>query len=245
MISSQVEIMLRGRLPLRAKDYAAAKIDALVRFSPLPILRARVKLTQLRHRSTGEQVMVEVNLDVSGRPVRAQVAADNSHTAIDLAQDRLRRKLSQLGKHPARQGSRERTHRPGYATRPAVEREVLRHKAFEPATTSVDEAVFDLELMDYDFQLFHDEQSDMDSVVYRDTPHGYRVTRVGVVDAVPSAAVKVTVDSWPAPTMTIPAAVGTLDAGEMGFVFFADSATGRGNVLYRRHDGHYGLITPS
>ena len=45
--------------------------------------------------------------------------------------------------------------------------------------------------------------------------------------------------------MPIVAAVGTLDAGDASFVFFADSATGRGNVLYRRHDGHYGLITPA
>ncbi len=240
-----VEITLRGRLPLRAKDYAEAKIGALVRYSPLPILRARVKLTELRHRSTGGHVMAEATLDVNGRPVRAQVAAGSSHEAIDLAQDRLRRKLSQLGKHPARQGGRERSHRPGYAARPPVEREIVRHKAFEPETTTIDEAIFDLDLMDYDFQLFHDAESDVDSVVYRDAPHGHRITHLRLVDTVPSAAVSVTVDSWPAPVMPLAAAIDTLDAGEAAFVFFADSATGRGNVLYRRHDGHYGLITPA
>jgi ribosome-associated translation inhibitor RaiA len=245
MISYHVEVTLRGQVPKRAKDYATAKIGALVRYAPLPILGARVKLTHLRHRSTGEQVMAEVNLDVNGRPVRAQVAADSSHEAIDLAQDRLRRKLSQLGRHPARESGRQRSHRPRFAARPPVEREIRRRKAFEPATASVDEAVFDLELMDYDFQLFHDVESDMDSVIYRDTPNGYRLTRLGITDAVPSAAVPVTVDCSPAPVMPIVAAVGTLDAGDTSFVFFADSATGRGNVLYRRHDGHYGLITPA
>ncbi|MEU8511076.1 sigma 54 modulation/S30EA ribosomal C-terminal domain-containing protein [Kitasatospora sp. NPDC048722] len=29
------------------------------------------------------------------------------------------------------------------------------------------------------------------------------------------------------------------------FVFFTDAATGRGNVLYHRYDGHYGLVTPT
>jgi len=29
------------------------------------------------------------------------------------------------------------------------------------------------------------------------------------------------------------------------FVFFADTGTGRGNILYHRHGGHYGLITPA
>ncbi len=43
-------------------------------------------------------------------------------------------------------------------------------QAFEPATTSVDEAIFDLELMDYDFQLFQESVSDVDSVVYQERP---------------------------------------------------------------------------
>jgi hypothetical protein len=28
-------------------------------------------------------------------------------------------------------------------------------------------------------------------------------------------------------------------------VFFADSVSGRGSVLYRRYDGHYGIVTPA
>jgi len=28
-------------------------------------------------------------------------------------------------------------------------------------------------------------------------------------------------------------------------VFFVEPTTGRGNVVYRRYDGHYGLISPS
>jgi ribosome-associated translation inhibitor RaiA len=245
MVGFQIDVTLRGGVPLRARDYARAKVGGLARYSPLPILGARAKLTQLRHGSVAGQVVAEVSLDVNGRLVRAQVAAGSSHEAIDLAQDRLRRKLGQLGRHPAREGGRQRAHRPGYAVRAAVEREVVRHKAFEPAMTSVEEAVFDLELMDYDFQLFHDSGSGVDCVVYRDAPCGYRITRLAAVDMVADSAVGVQVDVWAAPVMSVAAAVGTLDAGEAAFVFFADSATGRGNVLYRRHDGHYGLITPA
>ena len=29
------------------------------------------------------------------------------------------------------------------------------------------------------------------------------------------------------------------------FVFFGNAASGRGNVIYRRYDGHYGLIEPA
>ena len=36
-----------------------------------------------------------------------------------------------------------------------------------------------------------------------------------------------------------------LDEGDAAFVFFAEPGTGRSQVLYRRFDGHYGLITPA
>jgi len=36
-----------------------------------------------------------------------------------------------------------------------------------------------------------------------------------------------------------------LDEGDEPFVFFAEPDTSRGQVLYRRFDGHYGLITPA
>jgi hypothetical protein len=36
-----------------------------------------------------------------------------------------------------------------------------------------------------------------------------------------------------------------LDDGGEPFVFFANAMTGRGNVVYRRYDGNYGLITPA
>ena len=35
-----------------------------------------------------------------------------------------------------------------------------------------------------------------------------------------------------------------LDASAEPHIFFANATTGRGNVLYRRYDGHYGLIVP-
>jgi Sigma 54 modulation/S30EA ribosomal protein C terminus len=36
-----------------------------------------------------------------------------------------------------------------------------------------------------------------------------------------------------------------LEASGQPFLFFVDAETGRGNVLYHRYDGHYGLIVPS
>ena len=36
-----------------------------------------------------------------------------------------------------------------------------------------------------------------------------------------------------------------IDATDLTYLFYRDTDSGRGNVLYRRHDGNYGLITPA
>ena len=44
--------------------------------------------------------------------------------------------------------------------------------------------------------------------------------------------------------MRVAEALERLDTGRERVVFFRNSDTSRGNVAYRRYDGHYGLITP-
>ncbi|MGZ8692199.1 MAG: sigma 54 modulation/S30EA ribosomal C-terminal domain-containing protein [Gaiellaceae bacterium] len=49
-------------------------------------------------------------------------------------------------------------------------------------------------------------------------------------------------DAAPAPLLEIGAAIEAFDIEGGPFLFFVDRARGRGAVLYRRVDGHYGLI---
>ena len=39
-------------------------------------------------------------------------------------------------------------------------------------------------------------------------------------------------------------ALSEMNALDHRFLFFENTTTGRGNVIYRRYDGHYGLIEP-
>jgi hypothetical protein len=48
----------------------------------------------------------------------------------------------------------------------------------------------------------------------------------------------------PVPRLGVAAALDLLDASGERFELFQNARTGRRNVVYRRHDGHYGLITP-
>jgi len=200
------EVIMRGRLPFRARDYALNKIMSLVRRAPQAITAVRVMLSR-----TFDGVVVEVRLEASGRRVRVQVAAPTAHEGVDLAQDRLRGKLRRLGAGQA---------------------------------SGADQAILDMDLMDYDFRLFVDALSGVDSVVYRDGFSGYRISRLDGNAAPTNASVPVLVDPCKAPCLTLQEAADALNARGTAFVFFANPDTGRGNVLYRRQDGHYALVTP-
>ncbi|HET9894650.1 MAG TPA: sigma 54 modulation/S30EA ribosomal C-terminal domain-containing protein [Streptosporangiaceae bacterium] len=54
----------------------------------------------------------------------------------------------------------------------------------------------------------------------------------------------VTVSEAEVPRLTLAEAEGRLGSQGRRFLFFVDKLTGRGNVLYRRYGGGYGLITP-
>jgi hypothetical protein len=135
--------------------------------------------------------------------------------------------------------------RPRYFPRPAEDRQLVRHKTFSVDELTPDEAVFDMEQLDYDFHLFCDLASGADSVVERLEDGSYRLTRPAPADVDPGPfATSIEVSTVAIPELRVDQAIERLDAGAEPFVFFVDPTTGRGNVAYRRYDGHYGLITP-
>jgi len=132
-----------------------------------------------------------------------------------------------------------------YFPRPAAERTIVRRKSYALSRLTPDEAVRDLELLDYDFHLFTEKNTGQDSVVCR-SDGGYRLAqvrprpgRLGPVD--PS----ITVSDRPAPRAGLAEAAAHLEALGRPFLFFVDRQTGRGSLIYHRYDGHYGLITPA
>jgi len=40
-------------------------------------------------------------------------------------------------------------------------------------------------------------------------------------------------------------AIARLEAAGQPFLFFVNTETGRGNLIYHRYDGHYGLVSPA
>ncbi|MFD5462165.1 sigma 54 modulation/S30EA ribosomal C-terminal domain-containing protein [Kitasatospora sp. NPDC127059] len=255
----EVELEAQGDLPPGTADLARNKVLTLLDQVREPVLSVRIRLTRMHNPAAERPFLAQANLDVNGRAVRAHVAAETASEAIDLLRERLGRRLARLrahqeagrggapqaGGHGWRHGD-EPAHRPDYFPRPPQEREIVRHKSFSLARESVDEAAFEMDTMDYGFHLFTEINTGEDSVLYRTAPTGYRLAQIHPDPArLGTVAVPLTVSPTPAPRMDPAAARRRIDAFDQPFVFFADESTGRGNVLYHRYDGHYGLITPA
>ncbi|OBF09755.1 integrase [Mycobacterium sp. ACS4054] len=254
-----VQVTLRDEPP-SAAEYARGKIGELARFASRPVLHARVRLTRHRDPAVRRPVVAQANLDVDGRPVRAQVQAGTAHEAVDLLAARLRRRLERTAAHwEARRGERpapghdewrhdsEPAHRGNYFPRPADERRVIRRKSFTMAACTLDDAAHEMNSLDYDFHLFTEKGTGIAGVLYRAGATGYRLALAApeFADRVSEHALPVTVSAQPLPCLTEEGAADRLALLGLPFLFFIDADHGCASVLYHRYDGHYGLITPA
>jgi len=254
-----VDVTTRDELS-GAADYARSTIGELGRYTRRPVLHARVKLSRHRDPAVQRPVVAQANLDVDGRPVRAQVEAETAREAIDLLAARVRRRLERAAEHgEARRGEppaggshewrhdSEPTHRPNYFPRPADERRVIRRKSFTMVPCTIDEAAREMDLLDYDFHLFTEKDTGSAGVLYRAGATGYRLALVAptLADQLSPFALPVTISRQPVPCLTEEEAANRLGLLGLPFLFFVDAAQGRASVLYHRYDGHYGLITPA
>lgn len=254
-----VYVTTNGEFP-GAADYARRKIGELARFSHRPVLHARVRLTRHGDPAIERPVVAQANLDVNGRPVRAQVAGVNAREAIDRLEARLRVQLERIAEHwEARRGTvpdkssdewrheSEASPRASFFPRPPDERLIIRRKSFTTAPCTVDDAAFEMEMLDYDFHLFTEKGTGFAAVLYRGGPTGSRLALVAPVpvDQLSPFERPVTISPQPAPCLTQEKAVERLHLLGVPFLFYIDAAEGRASVLYHRYDGHYGLITPS
>ena len=258
MKTTEVELVVTdGQVGQRAKDHAREMIASLERLAPRPLLHAQIKLSTDGSDGITSPAHAQATLDVNGTRVRAHVAASRHEEAIDLLADRLRTQLQRLStrlesmrREPVTVPDGEWRHgalpasRPDFFPRPPEERELVRHKTFAPEAMQPDEAAFDLQLLDHDFYLFVDEASGRDAVIHRLADEGFGLmVDDGEAVVADDLAITLTLEPRP-PRLVLDAAIERLEAGDEPFVFFVDPATDRGAVLYRRYDGHYGLITP-
>jgi hypothetical protein len=121
----------------------------------------------------------------------------------------------------------------------------MRRSTFGIGPLTPEEAVVEMELLHHDFLLFTDAATGAESVVYRRPGNTHGLIAAGDQAERSKPSVDwITVDPAPAPSLTTAEAIERLDLSEDPFVFFLDVERGRGSIVYRRYDGHYGLIEP-
>jgi ribosomal subunit interface protein len=249
----EVGVTTRGEVPEAAREYATEKIAQLARLTDEPILFAQVKLTLEPNPARQRPALAEATLDVNGSQIRAHVAADQFEEAVDLLEGRLRRSIAKAADRLDRETVRHPPegrppHRPEHLDRPVEEREVVRHKTFALEPMRWDEAAFDLEVLGHDFYLFTELDTGADCVISHTDGGGTEILPgddevVSVLTDAVAGAPGLHVGPV-APALSLSEAEERLDVGHEPFVFFVDPDTARGQVVYRRFDGHYGLITP-
>lgn len=251
-----VQMETRGPVPEGAVELARDRVAALLRLAKEPVLSARVKLTVRAEPGRPRLAMAQANLDVDGRPLRAQAIAETMWRAVNELRDRMLIRLARVSRDwPGRRGGRPLTtprewrpsgvpgRRPPELSPPDGDQHVVRHKIVKPLLETPLEAALDMELLDYDFYLFADAVTGEDCVIDR-TASRYRVVRLaGDLDAPPACGGPVVVDEEAAPVLTPAQALGRLAARNLAYVFFSDPETHGSRIVYRRYDGHYGVIT--
>jgi ribosomal subunit interface protein len=196
-----MEIVVRGRnvvVPDHYRQHVADKLEKIERYDN-KIIRADVELQHERNpRQTGRCQHVEITCRTRGPVVRSEACAEDFYKALDLAAERLERRFRQAA-------DRRRVHH-GRRTPPTIadvvddgtrpldpfvelsedEPEydgpgrVVREKEHPAKPMSVDQALFEMELVGHDFFLFSDVDSGRPAVVYRRHAYDYGLIRLAV-----------------------------------------------------------------
>lgn len=255
VVGSPLEISSSGEVTNRHRNHAREVIWRLVDSRHLDATDIRIRLEQSPDPAHERPATARASLVVHGDPIRAAATASTVDEAIDRLDDRLRHRLDHVARHRRALRRRGAGHEPGEwrhgdwspasgpwrHTNPTV---VHRH-TWTPDGDDLDEAIWDLEAMDWEFVLFRDPHGE-DMVISRLEDHGYRMrTRSGreIERGHTEAGARIEVDARPFPVLELDQARDRLVLEELGWLPFVDASSGLSGVLYRRRDGHDGVIT--
>lgn len=255
--ATEIVVQAHGDVSDAERAYAQTKMGHLWALGSGPVLFARVHLTAHADPARERPAFAKAEFDVNGQLVRAHVTAPTMFEAIDLLQSRLRERLERAAHHDEAKHLRYRggdehewrhaeysPARAPHFPRPVDEREIVRHKTFAVGEMTPDEAAADLELLDHDFYLFTNLETGEDNVLFCSSSD-YELIEPSPACSLEECAAAIRLSPIRPATMSTDDAVELLNLGDEPFVFFLDPAAQRGRVLYRRYDGHYGLIVPA
>ncbi|MGV0741634.1 ribosome hibernation-promoting factor, HPF/YfiA family [Mycolicibacterium sp. XJ870] len=196
------EVVVKGRnveVPDHFRVYVAEKLSRLERFDRT-IYLFDVELDHERNRRQRKNCQhVEITARGRGPVVRGEACADSFYAALESAagklESRLRRSkdrrkihygdktpvsLAEATAHEPLPGMPKPTHDdvPADGLDNHEPGRIVRTKEHPAKPMTVDDALYEMELVGHDFFLFHDKESDKPSVVYRRHAYDYGLIRL-------------------------------------------------------------------
>jgi ribosomal subunit interface protein len=194
------EVVVRGRnveVPAHFRQLVTDKLVRVERFDD-KIIRTDVELNHEKNRRQHENCQhIEITCRTRGPVVRAEACASDFYQALDLVIDKLERRFRQAAdrrrihhgrRTPVSVASATAEIAPAQLDDLIVAREVgepeegpgrvVREKDHAAVPMTVDQALFEMELVGHDFFLFADIDSGRPSVVYRRHAYDYGLIRL-------------------------------------------------------------------
>jgi ribosomal subunit interface protein len=200
-----VDIVVKGRnveVPDHYREHVADKLSKVERYDQ-KLIRVDVELFHERNpRQSDNCQRVEITVATRGPVVRAEACAQDFYAALDCAINKLDARLRRAadrrrvhrGRHapvsvaaataglPTDLPSLEpQAEEPGFALAEHDDDQpwrIVREKEHPADPMTVDDALYQMELVGHDFYLFHDGDADLPSVVYRRHGYDYGVIRL-------------------------------------------------------------------
>jgi ribosomal subunit interface protein len=192
-----MDVVVTGRhceLSERFRDHVADKLGRLEKHDHR-IMRVQVEVENERNpRQADRAVRIELTAHSRGRVIRAEAAAVDKMGALDLAVDKM---AAQMRRANDRKTRSHRNRQAANGVAPVLEAEeteetvterqagpiavtgdgplVVREKSHTAQPMSLDQALYEMELVGHDFYLYVDQDSQRPSVVYRRRGYDYGV----------------------------------------------------------------------
>jgi putative sigma-54 modulation protein len=168
-------------------DYVEQKLEKAVKHFNGMTTKVDVHLSVERNARIADRHKAEVTVYANGTVIRAQEGSENLYASIDLVSDKIARQLRKYKEKHVDQ----RVHT-GVKTSevvgdasvtgdligdraPELPSEVVRMKYFAMPPMTIDEALIQLQLVDHDFYMFHNKDTNEINVIYQRNHGGFGV----------------------------------------------------------------------
>jgi putative sigma-54 modulation protein len=167
-------------------DYVEEKVEKAVKHFQGITSKVDVHLSVARNARVADKHKAEVTVYANGAVIRAQEGSENLYASIDLVADKISR---QLRKYKERLLDKNQSHVKTSASvedkpvegdligdrTPELPSQVVRMKYFAMPPMTIDEALEQLQLVDHDFYMFRNQETNEINVIYMRNHGGFGV----------------------------------------------------------------------